>query len=329
MIQIINDPTHVVEDTLCVLPTIYPYLRYIEHTGIVYRTNTKPHCVPIISGGGSGHEPAHFGYVGRGMLTCAVQGPIFIPPAPDHILQAIHTVYNEETGLLVIIKNFEADVTNFGEAIRKARSEGMNIEYVISHDDISIEASSFTRRQRGVAGTIILHKILGAAAEAGMSLSELAYMGNQVSEYIATLGVARAAATLPGEEYPMFKLDERNISYGIGIHGEAGYRTIGFESCETLAVELVNKLNLKFHWHTNDPYIVVINNLGACTKEEELIFTHDILQVLELEGLHIVDIKTGSYMTSLNMAGLSVTLLKLHDPSWLAFWQAPCDAFAW
>ena len=174
-----------------------------------------------------------------------------------------------------------------------------------------------------------MHKILGAAAQAKVELDSLVYMGNQISECIATLGVASRAATLPGKTEPMFELDDHDISYGIGIHGEQGYRTIGFESSEKLAVELVNKLNLKFHWHTHDPYIVLVNNLGGCTREEELIFTHDILQLLDLEGLNIIDVKIGTYMTSLNMAGLSVTLFKLHDPSWLAYYQAPTDAFAW
>lgn len=329
MIQIINQPENVVEDMLSVLPDIYPKLKYKKETGIVYRTNLTKDCVPLLSGGGSGHEPAHFGYVGQGMLSCAVEGPIFVPPSAEHILEGIKTVYNAKTGLLVIIKNFEEDVTNFGSAIRQAREMGMNVEYVISHDDISIESSSFTRRQRGVAGTVLMHKILGAAAQAKVDLDGLVYMGNQISECIATLGVASRAATLPGKTEPMFELDDHDISYGIGIHGEQGYRTIGFESSEKLAVELVNKLNLKSHWHTHDPYIVLVNNLGGCTREEELIFTHDILQLLDLEGLNIIDVKIGTFMTSLNMAGLSVTLFKLHDPSWLAYYQAPTDAFAW
>lgn len=329
MTNIVNDPKNMVAVQLEMLNKLYPQLRGEAQLGAVFATTADPNSVPILSGGGSGHEPAHAGYVGRGMLTAAVHGPIFIPPCADQIYQTMERIYHKDKGLLVIVKNFEADMKEFSEAIHRGRSQGMKIAYVLSHDDISKETHSFKTRHRGVAGTVLLHKILGGAALQGLGLEELEAIGLDLSTSIATLGVATRSATLPGEKKPIFDLPDEAISYGIGIHGEAGYRTVPFESSERLAVELVNKLKLKFRFKEGDEFILLINNLGASTQLEEMVFTNDILQLLALEGVHLVDVRCGKFVTSLDMAGLSVTLCRVKDRRWLDYYEAPTDAYAW
>ena len=328
MTQIINTADLAIEQSLACLPLLYPQLELLPGTGIITYRGQDNQSIPILSGGGSGHEPAHAGYVGQGMLTGAVAGSLFQPPKSEEILRAIHKLHQGK-GVFLIVKNFEADLAEFGRAIQIARKEEIPIKYIVSHDDISIDSPHFQVRHRGVAGTILLHKILGEAARQGASLEQLEAIGLELSTNIATLGVATRSATLPGQEEPIFDLLEKHISFGIGIHGEAGYKTEPFQSSEQLAIELVNKLKLKFHWKEKERYILLINNLGATSKMEELIFTNDVLQLLELEGLQIPFIKTGHLITSLDMAGLSVTLCPIKQDFWLDYLQAETDAFAW
>ena len=329
MKKIINQPTAVVDEMLDGLAYIHSDLVHrVEGFDIIARNSEKSGKVAIISGGGSGHEPAHFGYVGDGMLTAAISGPIFVPPCAEHILETIRFLHQGK-GVFVIIKNFDADIKEFSQAIYQARKEGIPVKYIISHDDISVEKSNFQIRHRGVAGTILLHKILGQAAKEGASLDELEKLALSLSISIATLGVATKSATLPSKQLPIFDLPQGQISYGIGIHGEPGYRMVPFESSELLAVELVNKIKMKFKWQEGQEFILLINNLGGTSKLEELVFTDDILQLLDIEGLKLPFVKTGHLITSLDMAGLSVTLCRVSDSFWLRALETPTNAFAW
>lgn len=217
----------------------------------------------------------------------------------------------------------------FSQAIYQTRKEGIPVKYIISHDDISVEKSNFQIRHRGVAGTILLHKILGQAAKEGANLDELEKLALSLSTSIATLGVATKSATLPSKQLPIFDLPQGQISYGIGIHGEPGYRMVPFESSELLAVELVNKIKMKFKWQEGQEFILLINNLGGTSKLEELVFTDDILQLLDIEGLKLPFVKTGHLITSLDMAGLSVTLCRVSDSFWLRALETPTNTFAW
>ena len=328
MVHIINSIHSSIQQNINAITRMYPHLSQLKQLPVIYHNQHDSSVVPIISGGGSGHEPAHFGYVGDGMLAAAISGPIFVPPCAEHILETIRFLHQDK-GVFVIIKNFDADIKEFSQAIYQARKEGIPVKYIISHDDISVEKSNFQVRHRGVAGTILLHKILGQAAKEGASLEELEKLALSLSTSIATLGVATKSATLPSKQLPIFDLPQGQISYGIGIHGEPGYRMVSFESSELLAVELINKIKMKFKWQEGQEFILLINNLGGTSKLEELVFTDDILQLLDIEGLKLPFVKTGHLITSLDMAGLSVTLCQVKDSAWITGLTAPTDSFAW
>lgn len=329
MTQIINKPKDTVSQVLNGVAFIHQdKLERVKNTGIIKYKNIKKNQVAVISGGGSGHEPAHFGYVGSGMLSASVSGPIFIPPKATEILKAIKEV-NSEMGTLLIIKNFEADVTAFLEAEKLAKEAGLLVEHVIVNDDCSIEEGSYKKRRRGVAGTIFVEKILGAAAQSGMTLGELKMLGEEVILATNTLGVALASGKEVGSEAEIFHLEKGQISFGIGIHGEAGYREETFFSSEYLANELINKLLAQYKDFPVEKIGLMINGLGATTVMEQYIFANDVKRLLQLEGIEVVFQKSGDFMTSTNMAGISLTFLALKEDKWLDYLKEETDAFAW
>ena len=329
MTQIINKPKDTVSQVLNGVAFIHQdKLERVKNTGIIKYKNIKKNQVAVISGGGSGHEPAHFGYVGSGMLSASVSGPIFIPPKATEILKAIKEV-NSEMGTLLIIKNFEADVTAFLEAEKLAKEAGLLVDHVIVNDDCSIEEGSYKKRRRGVAGTIFVEKILGAAAQSGMTLGELKMLGEEVILATNTLGVALASGKEVGSEAEIFHLEKGQISFGIGIHGEAGYREETFFSSEYLANELINKLLAQYKDFPVEKIGLMINGLGTKTVMEQYIFANDVKRLLQLEGIEVVFQKSGDFMTSTNMAGISLTFLALKEDKWLDYLKEETDAFAW
>ncbi|MGX6978279.1 DhaKLM operon coactivator DhaQ [Vagococcus elongatus] len=331
MSQIINRKKDMISQTLNGVAFIHQEtLQRVPKTGIIKRKNIaeSKNKVALISGGGSGHEPAHFGYVGKGMLSASVSGPIFVPPSADEILQAIQSV-GQEAGVLLIIKNFEADVSVFLEAKAAAHALGIAVEHVLVNDDCSIEEGSFKKRRRGVAGTVLVHKILGAAAEEGATLQELVHLGQRVVESMNTLGVALNPGNMIADERQLFELGDGEISFGIGIHGEAGYRTETFYSSEYLANELVNKLLVQYEIPEGKDFAILINGLGSTTLMEQFIFANDIQRLLTLASIKVVFQKAGNFMTSTNMAGVSLTFLELKEKKWLDYLSAPTEAFAW
>ncbi|MGT2933297.1 DhaKLM operon coactivator DhaQ [Streptococcus catagoni] len=329
MVTILNHRNKMIEHYMKGMLLAHPHLAKLPDQPIIYNRNQNPDLIPILSGGGSGHEPAHIGFVGDGMLTAAVYGDLFTPPSWEQILEALRFL-NKGRGVFVIIKNFEADIREFSKAIHQARNEGIAVKYIVSHDDISVEPKkNFQMRHRGLAGTILLHKILGQAALLGADLDELEQVAFGLATEIATIGFATKSATIPNAALPLFDLPKNDISFGIGIHGEEGYRTVPFSSSEQLAVEITNKLQMKFHWQEKDAFILLVNNLGTTTELEQGIFLNDLGQLLDLEGLDIAYIKNDKYMTSLDMTGISVTLARLKDPIWLDYLKAPTNAFAW
>lgn len=321
--------TEIPEEMLKGVELTHTHLSYLSETGILYDNTFDNKAVPIISGGGSGHEPAHIGYVGAGMLAAAVTGPLFVPPRAKNILKAIRQV-NSDKGVFVIIKNFEADLKEFKKAIEEARTEGIDVRYIVSHDDISVNAYNFHKRHRGVAGTILLHKVLGAFAKEGASIDEIEQLALSLSPEIYTLGVALAPVNFPHHR-TSFLLAEDEVSFGVGIHGEPGYRIEKFEGSERIAVELVNKLKAEINWQkkANKNYILLVNGLGSTTLMELYHFQYDVMRLLELEGLSIKFCKVGNLMTSCDMSGISLTLCSVKDPKWLDYLKAPTGAFAW
>ncbi|CQR24943.1 dihydroxyacetone kinase [Streptococcus varani] len=327
MTFIMNQKREAIDSYIQASVAIHPHLEKHPNLPLVYLKDWDETKVPILSGGGSGHEPAHIGYVGQGMLTAAIYGQLFLPPTTPDILEAIRFL-DKGKGVFIIVKNFEADLKEFSNAITQARLEGHHVRYVLSHDDISIEPKKkFQIRGRGLAGTILLHKRLGYASQEGASLQELEKIGFDLAPQIATIGFATKSATLFNAALPLFDLGQNEISYGIGIHGEEGYRVVPFQYSELLANEIINKLRLHFHWKKGDEFVLLVNNLGTTTEMEMGIFTQDILQLLEIEGIKVIFVKSGHFMTSLDMTGISVTLCR--NKSLLEVLQAPTNAFAW
>jgi len=283
----------------------------------------------IISGGGSGHEPADFGYVGHGMLSVAVAGSIFAPPTPEQVLEAIRLV-DPSRGVLLIVKNFAADVDSFLQAEALAKAEGRSVDHVIVNDDVSIEDdATYTKRRRGVAGTVFVHKIVGAAAREGYDLPQLKELGDAVVSRLHTLGVALSPANDPTKGNPSFTLEPNEAYYGVGIHGEKGYRKEAFSSSEKLAVELFNKLKRMYRWKPRDPFAILVNGLGATPLVEQYIFANDIRRLCELDGLDIRFVKIGTHLTSLDMEGISLSFLQVEDEKWEQWLKADVRVAKW
>ncbi|MCF1633346.1 dihydroxyacetone kinase subunit DhaK [Streptococcus gallolyticus subsp. gallolyticus] len=328
MKKIINEPTKVVDEMLNGLEFVHSDLvKRVKGFDVIQRTSEKTGKVAIISGGGSGHEPAHAGFVGEGMLSAAICGAVFTSPTPDQILEAIKQS-NEGAGVFMVIKNYSGDVMNFEMAKDLAEMEGIAVESVVVDDDIAVEDSLYTQGKRGVAGTIFVHKILGNAAENGKSLSEIKELADKLVPNIHTVGLALSGATVPEVGKPGFVLDENEIEFGIGIHGEPGYRREKMQQSYDLAKELVNKLLENFD-DTEGDFGILVNGMGATPLMEQYVFANDVRKLLEEKGINITFKKLGNLMTSIDMAGISLTLIKLEDDEWLEALEAPVNTIAW
>ncbi len=329
MKKIINQPSNVVTEMLDGLAYVHSHLVHrVESFDIIARNAQKSGKVGLISGGGSGHEPAHAGFVGQGMLSAAVCGAVFTSPTPDQVFQAIKEA-DEGAGVFMVIKNYSGDVMNFEMAQDMAEMEGIPVASVMVDDDIAVEDSLYTQGRRGVAGTILVHKILGEAARSGQSLEAIKALADQVVKNIHTIGLALSGATVPEVGKPGFVLAEDEIEFGIGIHGEPGYRREKMQTSKELAKELVSKLTDSFQAKAGDKFGILINGMGATPLMEQYIFANDVASLLEERGLSITYKKLGNYMTSLDMAGLSLTLIKLEDDSWLKALESPVETIAW
>ncbi|HEM4911062.1 TPA: dihydroxyacetone kinase subunit DhaK [Streptococcus suis] len=329
MKKIINQPEHVVDEMLKGLVFMHQDLvNRIDGFDVIIRKTEKTGKIGIISGGGSGHEPSHAGFVGKGMLSAAVCGAVFTSPTPDQILEAIKAA-DEGAGVFMVIKNYSGDIMNFEMAQELAEMEGIEVASVIVDDDIAVENSLYTQGRRGVAGTILVHKILGHAAETGKSLAEIKELADRLVPQIKTIGLALSGATVPEVGKPGFVLEEDEFEYGVGIHGEPGYKKEQLQPSAKLAEELVEKLAEDFDIQDGERYGVLINGLGATPLMEQYVFSNDVAQLLAKKGVVVNYKKIGNYMTSIDMAGLSLTLIKLEDPSWIDALQAPVEVVAW
>lgn len=312
MKKFINEPNNVVTDMLMGLAKSSPLLKYSgEDTQVIYRAEKKKDKVGIVSGGGSGHEPAHAGYVGYGMLDAAVSGNVFASPSPDRILEGIRQA-DSGKGVLLIIKNYSGDIMNFEMASTLAEMENIKVASVVVKDDIAVPDSTYSTGRRGIAGTIFVHKCAGAAAESGKSLEEVQAIAQKTIDNIRTIGVAMTPCILPGVGKPGFTLNENEIEIGMGIHGEPGINREEITSAEVLAEKLIGKLFDDYDYH-NSEVAVMVNGLGGTPAMELYIMYNEVEKILSANNIKIYKSYVGNYLTSLEMAGCSITLLKLDD----------------
>lgn len=329
MKKIINKPENVVTEMLDGLAYVHSDLVHrVEGFDIIARNEQAAGQVGLISGGGSGHEPAHAGFVGDGMLSAAIAGAVFTSPTPDQILEAIKEA-DQGAGVFMVVKNYSGDIMNFEMAQELAEMEGIEVASIVVDDDIAVENSLYTQGRRGVAGTIFVHKILGHAAREGKSLAEIKDLADKIVPNIHTIGLALSGATVPEVGKAGFVLAEDEIEYGIGIHGEPGYRKESMQPSRQLAEELTGKLLEAFEAKTDERYALLINGMGATPLMEQYVFANDVASILGDAGLDVVYRKLGNYMTSIDMAGLSLTLMKIDDDAWLEALESPVKTIAW
>lgn len=314
MKKIINEANEVVQDMLDGLIAAFPnQLKLVEGTTVIARKNAPiPNKVAIISGGGSGHEPAHAGYIGKGMLDAAIAGEVFTSPTPDQVYEAIKAV-DGGAGVFMVIKNYTGDVLNFEMAAELAEADGIQVAQVIVNDDVAVEDSSFTTGRRGIAGTVFVHKIAGAKAESGATLQEVQAIADKVVNNVRSMGMALSPCTVPAAGTPSFELKENEMEIGMGIHGEPGTEKKEIASANEIAEELTNKILDDMQLNHEDEVAVMINGLGSTPEMELYIVNGKVHQILSSKGIKVYETFVGEYMTSLEMAGCSVTLLKLDE----------------
>lgn len=310
MKKFINKPENVENEMLSGIAKMHPeYVKRLEGLDVIVRKDKKEGKVALISGGGSGHEPAHAGYVGYGMLDAAVAGPVFTSPTPDQIYEAIKAT-DAGKGTLLIIKNYTGDVMNFDMAAEMAAMEDIQVEQVIVNDDVAVKDSLYTTGRRGVAGTVFVHKITGAAAEEGRSLDEVKKVAEKVIANVRTMGVAISPCTVPAAGKPGFEINDDEMEVGIGIHGEPGTHKEKLTSADEITAHLLDCI-LKDLDFEGSEVAVMINDSGATPLMELYIVGNKLSDILSQKGIKVYKSFVGHYMTSIEMAGFSISLLKL------------------
>ena len=293
-----------------------------EDHKFVRRKTLRPGKVALISGGGSGHEPLHAGFVGHGMLDAACPGQVFTSPTPDQMLAAAQAV-DSGAGCLFIVKNYEGDVMNFDMAAEM--SEG--VLQVVTNDDVAVENSSYTTGRRGVAGTLVVEKIVGAAAEHGLALPALKTLGERVNAATRSMGVALTSGTVPAAGKPTFDISDGEMEFGVGIHGEPGRRRVRLASADDIAAELSGAILKDLSLKPGQEVLLLVNGFGGTPLMELYLMVNAVRKVLDGHRLKIARCLTGSYVTSLEMAGCSVTVSAM-DAATLALWDAPVHTAA-
>lgn len=324
MKKFINNVADIESEMLEGFAVAYPHIiRKIGNSNIIVRASLNSNKVALVSGGGAGHEPAHAGYVGYGMLDCAVSGNIFTSPSAGTIFKAITEVATDK-GVLCIVKNYTGDVLNFNSAVEMARSKGILADMVIVNDDIAVNENLIGRR--GVAGTVLVHKIAGAAAESGLDIETVKKIAQRTVDNVRTIGVAISPCTVPAVGKPGFDIPESEMEFGIGIHGEPGFSREQLTSADGIARKMLDKILSHIDYAAGD-MVVIINGMGATPLMELFVINHFVNAYLYRNGVKIYDTLIGNYMTSIDMAGFSITILKL-DETLRAFYDAPADTFA-
>ncbi|MBT1280283.1 dihydroxyacetone kinase subunit DhaK [Thermoanaerobacter sp. CM-CNRG TB177] len=314
MKKLINNPNDVVKEMIGGLLAAHPsYLRKLDNIDVIVRKDAPVEGkVGLVSGGGSGHEPAHAGYVGYGMLDAACPGAVFTSPTPDQVYEAIKAVDGGK-GVLLIIKNYTGDVMNFEMAREMAQMEGIEVDEVIVNDDVAVENSTWTQGRRGIAGTVFVHKIAGAKAQEGASLQEVKRVAEKVIANVRSMGMALTPCTVPAAGKPSFTLAEDEMEIGIGIHGEPGTHREKIKPADEIVEHLMEKIINDLPYKENDEVAVMINGLGATPLMELYVANRKVAEILESKKIKVYKTYVGEFMTSLEMSGFSITLLKLDE----------------
>jgi phosphoenolpyruvate---glycerone phosphotransferase subunit DhaK len=328
MKKFLNDPAHIVKESLTGLAAAHgDLLRYDAETQIVVRSDSPVQGkVALVSGGGSGHEPLHGGFVGRGMLDAACPGEVFTSPVPDQMLAATKAV-DGGAGVVHIVKNYTGDVMNFKLAAEDAADEGIAVESVLVDDDVAVQDSLYTAGRRGVGATVLLEKIAGAAAERGDNVQSVAGIARRVNERSRSFGVALSSCTPPAAGKPIFDLPEGEIELGIGIHGEPGRRREQTRTAGEIVEVTLEAILSDLEPAAGARVLPFVNGMGGTPLIELYLLYGEVDRQLRASGLEPVRNLVGSYITSLEMAGASVTLLELDDEL-VSLWDAPVHTAA-
>jgi len=322
MKKLINDVAEVVADSLVGVELAHPDLVRVDHANkVIFRADAPVQGkVGIISGGGSGHEPMHGGFVGLGMLDAACCGEVFTSPVPDQMEVATKGV-DGGAGVLHVVKNYTGDVMNFEMAAELAAADGIRVEAIVTDDDVAVQDSLYTAGRRGVGVTVLLEKIVGAAAEERRDLDAVLEVAKKVNGQGRSMGMALTSCTVPSAGQPTFELGDDEMELGIGIHGEPGRTRVKLGSAREVAEQLVEPILADLDF-TGAPVIAFLNGMGGTPLIEQYIMFAEVAKLLEAKGVQMARSLVGNYITSLEMAGVSVTLLKADDDL-LKLWDAP------
>ena len=328
MKKLINDPKNVVDEAAEGFAAAHADLVRLEKDPLYFFSTAYPVAgkVAIISGGGSGHEPLHGGFVGFGMLAAAVPGPVFTSPTPDPILAATKAV-DSGAGVLHIVKNYTGDVLNFETAADLAEAEGITVRSVITDDDVAVKDSLYTAGRRGVAGTVLVEKIAGAAAERGDNLDAVADIATRVNANVRSMGVALTPCVVPHAGEPSFTLADDEIEIGIGIHGEPGRERIKLEPADRIVDRLLGPILEDLPFASGDKVLLFVNGMGGTPLIELYIVFRRAAEVLAERGIEVSRSLVGNFVTSLEMQGASISVLKLDDEM-TTLWDAPVQTAA-
>jgi dihydroxyacetone kinase-like protein len=326
MKKLINEPARVVEEMLRGMELAHGgMLRLLPENGVVLRADAPVQGkVALVSGGGSGHEPTHGGYVGPGMLDAACAGSVFTSPTPDQMLEATKAV-DGGAGVFYVVKNYTGDVLNFEMAGELAEAEGIHTDYVVTNDDVAVEDSTFTSGRRGIAGTIFVHKICGAAADDGKDLAGIKELAERVNGNVRSMGMALTSCTPPESGEPIFQIADDEMEMGVGIHGEPGIERKKIEPADTIVDQMLERILGDSVDFSGSEVAVMVNGMGGTPPMELYVAYSRVADRLKDEGVNVWRMPyIGDYMTSLEMAGFSITLLKL-DEEMKGYLAAPCD----
>lgn len=312
MRKIINRAEDAVLEMCSGIALAHPELEFLPKYKIIKKRKIDQGKVSLISGGGSGHEPAHAGFVGKGMLDAAVCGDVFASPSQIQVYQAIQETKSDK-GTLLIIKNYSGDMMNFKNAAYLAEEDGIHVDYVKVDDDIAVKDSLYTVGRRGVAGTVLVHKIAGAAAEEGMSLEGVKEVAQQAAVNVKSIGFAFSSCTVPAKGTPTFEIGENEMEYGVGIHGEPGIRREPMIGADELARRMVSELTEQLQAQKDDDVALLVNGFGSTPLMELYILNNAVFRELNDRGINVYRVFVGNYMTSIDMLGASVTLMKLDE----------------